>query len=122
MNIKHLQRDQPPLNGTVEILSSGQSHFHSYSMLISAMPEILPSLLYEVKLYPFSYVYNSRTSVARTLMARLPWLFQTRSWVPWKKSHSCRFGIVYEYIFIVPKVFELLKFERICIARACLFL
>ena len=26
----------------------------------------------------------SRTSVARTLMARLPRLFRTRPWVPWK--------------------------------------
>ena len=36
----------------------------------------------------------SRTSMARTLMARLPRLFrQTRSWVPREKSHTCRFGI-----------------------------
>ena len=28
----------------------------------------------------------SRTSVARTLMARLPWLFRTRSRVSWKKN------------------------------------
>ena len=28
----------------------------------------------------------SRTSVARTLMAHLPWLFQTRSRVPWNKK------------------------------------
>ena len=26
----------------------------------------------------------SRTSMARTLMARLQWLFRTLSWVPWK--------------------------------------
>ena len=26
------------------------------------------------------------TSMTRTLMARLPWLFRTRSWVPWKKN------------------------------------
>ena len=32
----------------------------------------------------------SRTSVARTLMARLPWLLRTRSWAPKKNSHSCR--------------------------------
>ena len=25
----------------------------------------------------------SRTSMARTLMAHLPWLFRTLSWVPW---------------------------------------
>ena len=36
----------------------------------------------------------SRTSVARTLMARLPWLVRTRSWVARKKSKSCRFGII----------------------------
>ena len=35
----------------------------------------------------------SRTSVARTLMARLLRLFRTRLWVPWKQSNSCRFGI-----------------------------
>ena len=40
------------------------------------------------------YMY-SRTSVARTLMARLPGLSRTCSWVPRKKSHSCRFGIIY---------------------------
>ena len=33
----------------------------------------------------------SRTSVARTRMARLPRLFRTRSLVPWKKIHSCTF-------------------------------
>ena len=37
------------------------------------------------------YTKYSRTSVARTLMARLPRLFQTRSGVPWKKSKSSRF-------------------------------
>ena len=31
--------------------------------------------------------YSSRTSVARTLMVRLPWLFRTRHRVPWKKFH-----------------------------------
>ena len=30
----------------------------------------------------------SRTSMARTLMARLPWLFRTRSWVPWNRGWS----------------------------------
>ena len=29
--------------------------------------------------------YYSRTSMARTLMARLPWLLRTRSWVPRNK-------------------------------------
>ena len=27
-------------------------------------------------------------------MARLPRLVRTRSWVPWNKFHSCRFGII----------------------------
>ena len=36
----------------------------------------------------------SRTSMARTLMARLPRLFRTPSRVPRKKSHSCRFEII----------------------------
>ena len=31
---------------------------------------------------------------SRTLMARLPRLFRTRSWVPWKKSLRCRFRII----------------------------
>ena len=31
-------------------------------------------------------LFYSRTSMARTLMARLPWLFWTRSWVLWKKN------------------------------------
>ena len=38
--------------------------------------------------------------MARTLMARLPWLFQTHSWVPWKKSHSCRCGII-QGVFLI---------------------
>ena len=35
-----------------------------------------------------------RTSMARTLMTRLPRLFRTRTLVPWKKSNSCRLGII----------------------------
>ena len=35
----------------------------------------------------------SRPSVARTRMARLPRLFQTRSWAP-GKIHSCIFRII----------------------------
>ena len=38
-------------------------------------------------------LYN-KTSVARTLITRLPWLFRTRAWEPRKKFHSCRFGII----------------------------
>ena len=38
------------------------------------------------------YIY-SRTLVARTLMARLPRLFRTRSCALWNKFHSCKFGI-----------------------------
>ena len=41
-----------------------------------------------------------RTSMARTLMARLPRLFRTHSWVRWKKAHSCRFGIIYGVFLI----------------------
>ena len=42
----------------------------------------------------------SRTSVARTLMARLPRLFRTRSWVLRKTSHSSRVGIFfYNFLF-----------------------
>ena len=36
-------------------------------------------------------VIYSRTSMARTPMSHLPWLFQTRSWIRWKISSSCRF-------------------------------
>ena len=36
----------------------------------------------------------SRTLMARTLLARLPRLVRTHSWVPWNKFHSCRFGII----------------------------
>ena len=42
--------------------------------------------------------HYSRTSMARTLMARLPRLVRTRSWVPWNKFHSCRFRIVFFFI------------------------
>ena len=38
--------------------------------------------------------YYSRTSLAQTLMACLPRLFRAPSWVPWNKSHRCRFGII----------------------------
>ena len=42
--------------------------------------------------------------MARTLMARLPRLVRTRSWVPWNKSHSCRFGIIQdEFLFYIEK-------------------
>ena len=44
--------------------------------------------------HSFSLKCYSRTSVARILMARVPWLFLTHSWVPWKRSHSCWFGIM----------------------------
>ena len=32
--------------------------------------------------------------MARTLLARLQWLFRTRTWVPRKKSHGLRFEII----------------------------
>ena len=38
--------------------------------------------------------HYSRTSMAQTLMARLPRFFRTLTWVPWNKSHSCRFRII----------------------------
>ena len=47
--------------------------------------------LWETARYRLKY---SRTSVARTPMARLPRLFRTCSSVPRKKSHSCRFLII----------------------------
>ena len=50
------------------------------------------SILVLKKIFKVFTIY-SRTSMARTLMARLPLIFRTRSWIPWKKSHSCRFGI-----------------------------
>ena len=43
----------------------------------------------------WSLPFYSRTSMARTLMARLPRLFRTHSWVRWKKAHSGRYWIVY---------------------------
>ena len=39
----------------------------------------------------YTYKY-SRTSMARTLMARLPWLFQTRFLVPWKNPTAADVG------------------------------
>ena len=49
-----------------------------------------------------SLIVYSRTSMARTLMARLPRLFRTRSSVPWKKSHSCIFRIIYgDFLFYI---------------------
>ena len=47
----------------------------------------------------------SRPSVARALMARLPRLFRTYSWVPWEKCNRCRFGIIRViFLFILKKV------------------
>ena len=44
----------------------------------------------------------SRTSVARTLMARLPRLFRTRSRVPKKNSFVCRFWIILcDFLFYI---------------------
>ena len=46
----------------------------------------------------------SRTSMARTLMARLPRLVRTRSWAPWNKFNSYRFGIIYDdFLFYIEK-------------------
>ena len=42
----------------------------------------------------------SRTSVARTLMARLPWLFRTCAGVHRK---GCRFGIISVIFFVILK-------------------
>ena len=50
--------------------------------------------------------------MARTLMARLPRLFRTSSWVPWKKKHSCRFGIIRMiFIFILKMVYCVYSLE-----------
>ena len=44
----------------------------------------------------------SRNSMAQTLMGRLPRLFRTRSGVPKKNSHRCRFGILLgEFLFCI---------------------
>ena len=49
---------------------------------------------------------NSRPSVARTLMARLPRLFRTRCRVPCKKSHSCRFRLIkVVFLFHIKKTY-----------------
>ena len=41
--------------------------------------------------YIWKYIY-SRTSMARTLMAHLPWLFRTCYWVTWKNPISSDLG------------------------------
>ena len=38
----------------------------------------------------YVHIYYSRTSFARTLMTRLPRLFRTRSFVPWKNSIAAK--------------------------------
>ena len=58
----------------------------------------------------------SRTSVARTLMARLPRQFQTHSWVPLKKSHSSRHYCIRNNLwwfsfFYIEKVYCLYSLE-----------
>ena len=59
----------------------------------------------------------SRTSVAQTLMVRLPWLFRTLSWVPWKKFHSCRFWIVYSDFLFYTENGILCVLVRIALSR-----
>ena len=53
----------------------------------------------------------SRTSMARTLMARLPWLFRTRSWVPRKSFIAADLGqfrvIFFNILKMVYCVFSL---------------
>ena len=45
----------------------------------------------------FPYIkYYSRTSMARTPMARLPRLFRTHYWVPREKFHSCRHYYIWD--------------------------
>ena len=39
--------------------------------------------------------------MARPLMARLPRLFRTRFWVPWRTSHSCRFEFFRVFFFLI---------------------
>ena len=57
-------------------------------------------------------LYTCRTSMARTLTARLPRLFRTRSWVPWKKSYSCRFGIIkVVFLFHIKMVYCVYSLE-----------
>ena len=61
----------------------------------------------------------SRTSVARTLMARSPRLFRTRSGVPRKKSHSYRFGIFRMIFFFYIAIGILCVLIRITSMRRC---
>ena len=54
----------------------------------------------------------SRTSMARTLIARLPRLFQTHSWVPEKKFLGCRFGITKcDFPFLLKTVYCMYSLE-----------
>ena len=69
--------------------SASYNVISSFSYLYMLLRILRPEL---IKTFPFC-CYYSRTSMVRTLMARLPWLFRTHSWVPWKKSHSCRFEV-----------------------------
>ena len=48
-------------------------------------------------------------------MARLPRLFRTRSWVRWKKSHSCRFGITeWDFFFFILCIYWCLDEAILC--------
>ena len=59
----------------------------------------------------------SKTSVARTLMARLPQLFRACLGVPWKKSNSCRFGIILADFLLYIEISVLSVFIRIALTR-----
>ena len=63
-----------------------------------------PSLfVHAIQSILFLSIY-SRTSMTRTLMVRLPRLVRTRSWVPWNKVHSCKFGIITNgFLFYIEK-------------------
>ena len=77
-----------------KLWSSQDSHSSSLSKLLT---------------FPWFFFWafsNYNTSVAWTLMALLPQLFRTRSWVPKKKSHSFRLGTIYGVLlFYTEKVY-----------------
>ena len=83
-----------------DLLSSKWPLFHYFEIkkrivdmhVVSDVTDMRQSVITRVVMGFYEY---SRTSMARTLMARLPGLFRTRFWVPWKKFHSCRFGIIW---------------------------
>ena len=95
-----------------------QFHLHRLGAFLHWNTKPITRFIFSVPILGFltEDTTYSRTSVARTLMAHLPRLFRTRSWVPWKKSLGCRFGIIRcVFFFLFRKRYIVCKRFFLCL-------